>query len=133
MVVRPGVVALLTGFDVQPAGSGQRFVHRDGTPFTAEETDRLARATDEEMRAAARSASGKLWHVFGTEGRWEPSTAGASRTREVNPGVPPACQRGSPAASDVQVTGRISTSGAGWATMHRVPGRCSSAGRAAVL
>ena len=39
MAVRPEVVALLTDFDVEHTSSGQRFVHRDGRPFTAEETD----------------------------------------------------------------------------------------------
>jgi len=53
MAVRPDVVALLTDFDVGPTGPGQRFVHRDGSPFTAEETDLLVSATDEDMRAAA--------------------------------------------------------------------------------
>jgi hypothetical protein len=59
MAVRPEVVALLTDFDVEPTGSGQRFVHRDGRPFTAEENDLLAGATDEDMRAAASELAGK--------------------------------------------------------------------------
>jgi len=53
MAVRPEVVALLIDFDVEPAESGQRFVHRDGRPFTTEETELLVSATDEDMRAAA--------------------------------------------------------------------------------
>lgn len=53
MAARPEVVALLTDFDVKSTESGQRFVHRDGRPFTAEETDLLVSATDEDMRAAA--------------------------------------------------------------------------------
>ena len=53
MAARPEVVALLTDFDLQRTGSGQRLVHRDGTPFSAEETDLLSSATDEDMRAAA--------------------------------------------------------------------------------
>jgi hypothetical protein len=53
MAARPEVVALLTDFDLQRTGSGQRLVHRDGTPFTAEEADLLASATDDDMRAAA--------------------------------------------------------------------------------
>jgi hypothetical protein len=53
MTARPEVVALLTDFDVQRAGARQRFVHRDGRPFTAEETELIASATDEDMRAAA--------------------------------------------------------------------------------
>jgi hypothetical protein len=58
MAVRPEVVALLTDFDVEHTGSGQQFVHRDGRPFTAEETDLLVSATDEDMRAAARELAG---------------------------------------------------------------------------
>lgn len=58
MTTRPDVVALLTDFDVQLAGSGQRFVHRDGRPFTAAETDLLVSATDEDMRAAASELAG---------------------------------------------------------------------------
>ena len=53
MAPRPDVVALLTDFDVARTGSRQRFVHRDGRPFTAQETDLLVSATDEDMRAAA--------------------------------------------------------------------------------
>lgn len=53
MAARPDVVALLTDFDLQRTGSGQRLVHRNGTPFTAEESDLLTSATDEDMRAAA--------------------------------------------------------------------------------
>jgi hypothetical protein len=54
MTARPEVVALLTDFDVARTGAGQRFVHRDGRPFTSEETGLLVSATDEDMRAAAR-------------------------------------------------------------------------------
>ncbi|MBO0818210.1 MAG: hypothetical protein J2P30_24000, partial [Actinobacteria bacterium] len=54
MTTRPEVVALLTDFDVERTSSGQRFVHRDGRPFTPEEADLIASATDEDMRAAAR-------------------------------------------------------------------------------
>jgi len=53
MAARPEVVALLTDFDLQRTASGQRLVHRDGTPFTAEEADLLASASDDDMRAAA--------------------------------------------------------------------------------
>jgi hypothetical protein len=53
MTARPEVVALLTDFDVEDTGSGQRFVHRDGRPFTAAETELISSATDEDMRAAA--------------------------------------------------------------------------------
>jgi hypothetical protein len=53
MAARPEVVALLTDFDLQRTGSGQRLVHRDGTPFTTEETDPLGSATDDDMHAAA--------------------------------------------------------------------------------
>jgi hypothetical protein len=53
MAARPEVVALLTDFDLQRTGSGQRLVHRNGTPFTAQEADLLASATDDDMRAAA--------------------------------------------------------------------------------
>jgi hypothetical protein len=54
MTARPEVVALLTDFGVAGTGAGQRFVHRDGRPFTPEETGLLASAADEDMRAAAR-------------------------------------------------------------------------------
>jgi hypothetical protein len=53
MTARPEVVALLTDFDVERAGARQRFVHRDGRPFTAEETELIGSATDEDLRAAA--------------------------------------------------------------------------------
>jgi len=53
VTARPEVIALLTDFDVKRSGSGQRFVHRDGRPFTEEETDLIGSATDEDMRAAA--------------------------------------------------------------------------------
>jgi hypothetical protein len=53
MPARPEVVALLTDFDVGRTGGEQRFVHRGGTPFTAEETELLVSATDEDIRAAA--------------------------------------------------------------------------------
>ena len=58
MAARPEVVALLIDFDVQPAGSDQQFVHRDGRAFTAAETDLLVSATDEDMRAAAGELAG---------------------------------------------------------------------------
>ena len=54
MTARPEVVALLTDFDVKRDGDRQRFVHRDGRPFTDEETELISSATDEDMRAAAR-------------------------------------------------------------------------------
>ncbi len=53
MTARPEVVALLTDFDVEQGGSRQRFRHRDGRPFTDEETELIGSATDEEIRAAA--------------------------------------------------------------------------------
>jgi hypothetical protein len=53
MAARPEVVALLTDFEVRGDGADQRFVHRDGTPFTAEETELIGSTTDEDMRAAA--------------------------------------------------------------------------------
>ena len=53
MTARPEVVALLTDFDVERAGARQRFVHRDGRPFTAEGRELIGSATDEDMRAAA--------------------------------------------------------------------------------
>jgi hypothetical protein len=54
MTARPEVVALLTDFDVKRDGDQQRFVHRDGRPFTEAETELIASTTDEDMRAAAR-------------------------------------------------------------------------------
>jgi hypothetical protein len=53
MTARSEVVALLTDFDVEHTGARQRFVHRDGRPFTAEETELIGSATDEDLRAAA--------------------------------------------------------------------------------
>jgi hypothetical protein len=53
MAARREVVALLTDFDVERTGSGQRFMHRNGQPFTAEENELIGSATDEDMRAAA--------------------------------------------------------------------------------
>jgi hypothetical protein len=54
MTARREVVALLTDFDVARNGTDQRFVHRDGRPFTVEEVELIGSATDEDMRAAAR-------------------------------------------------------------------------------
>jgi hypothetical protein len=54
MTARGEVVALLTDFDVARDGDDQRFVHRDGRPFTAEEVELIGTATEEDMRAAAR-------------------------------------------------------------------------------
>jgi hypothetical protein len=54
MTARPEVVALLTDFDVARDGADQRFVHRDGRAFTAEEIALIGTATEEDMRAAAR-------------------------------------------------------------------------------
>jgi hypothetical protein len=53
MTIRPEVVALLTDFDVERTGAEPQFAHRDGRPFTEQEADLVASATDEEMRAAA--------------------------------------------------------------------------------
>ena len=53
MTARPEVVALLTDFDVERTDSGHRFVHRDGRPFTAAETELAGTATEEDLRAAA--------------------------------------------------------------------------------
>ena len=53
MTARPEVVALLTDFDVERAGARQRFVRRDGRPFTAEVTGLTVSTADEDMRAAA--------------------------------------------------------------------------------
>jgi hypothetical protein len=67
MAARPEVVALLTDFDLQHTGSGQRLVHRDGTAFTTQETDLLGSATDDDMRAAASelaAAPGRLAELF---------------------------------------------------------------------
>jgi hypothetical protein len=58
MTARPEVVALLTDFDVERTGGRQRFVHRDGRPFTAEETELISSTTDEDMRAAAGQLAG---------------------------------------------------------------------------
>ena len=54
MTARPEVVALLIDFDVKRDGADQRYVHRDGRPFTAAETELIGTTTDEDMRAAAR-------------------------------------------------------------------------------
>jgi hypothetical protein len=53
MTARPEVVALLTDFDVETTGSGQRFIHRDGRPFTPPEADLIGGATEDDLRAAA--------------------------------------------------------------------------------
>ena len=58
MAPRPEVVALLIDFDVERTGTQQRFVHRDGRPFTEEEAGLLGSATDEDMRAAASDLAG---------------------------------------------------------------------------
>ena len=67
MATRPEVVALLTDFDVERTGSQERFVHRNGRPFTEAETELLSSATDEDMRAAARelaAAPERLTELF---------------------------------------------------------------------
>ena len=53
MAARPEVVALLTDFEVAGTGPEQRFVHRDGRPFTEAETGLVSDATEEDLRAAA--------------------------------------------------------------------------------
>jgi hypothetical protein len=58
MAARPEVVALLTDFEVKGDGASQRFVHRDGRPFTAEETELIGSTTDDDMRAAADRLAG---------------------------------------------------------------------------
>ena len=58
MTARPEVVALLTDFEVERAGDRQRFVHRDGRPFTPEETELIGSTTEEDMRAAAGQLAG---------------------------------------------------------------------------
>jgi hypothetical protein len=58
VAARREVVALLTDFDVERDGAHQRFVHRDGRPFTAEETELIGSTTDDDMRAAARQLAG---------------------------------------------------------------------------
>jgi hypothetical protein len=58
MTARQEVVALLVDFKAQGTGPAQRFVHRDGRPFTDEETDLVGTATDEDLRAAARQLAG---------------------------------------------------------------------------
>jgi hypothetical protein len=57
MTARPEVVALLTDFNVERAGARQRFVPRDGRPFTVGETGLIDSATDEDMRAAGHLAA----------------------------------------------------------------------------
>jgi hypothetical protein len=57
MIARPEVVALLTDFNVERAGARQRFVPRDGRPFTVGETGLIDSATDEDMRAAGHLAA----------------------------------------------------------------------------
>ena len=53
MTARPEVVALLTDFDVETTSSGQRFIHRDGRPFTPQEADLIGSATEDDLHAAA--------------------------------------------------------------------------------
>ena len=53
MTARPEVVALLTECDAERADARQRFVRRDGRPFTAEDTELIDSTADEDMRAAA--------------------------------------------------------------------------------
>ena len=57
MTARPEVVALLTDFDVERTGARQRFVHRDGRPFSAEGRELIVSATDDDMRAAGQLAA----------------------------------------------------------------------------
>ena len=68
---------------------------------------------------------GETWHVFGTEGRCEPLSAGQHDVvRDL--------RRRKREMADPQVRHQILTSGPVQARMPRVPRRCSSAGRAAV-
>jgi hypothetical protein len=53
MTARPEAAALLTDVDVGRAGALQRFVHPDGRPVTAEQTELASRTTDDHLRAAA--------------------------------------------------------------------------------
>ncbi len=48
MTARPDVVAPLTDFDAERAGARQRFVRRDGRPFTAQETGLIGSTADED-------------------------------------------------------------------------------------
>ena len=64
MTPRPEVVALLVDFEVKRGGAGQQFVHRDGTPFTAAETELIGSTTDEDMRAAAARLAGAPQRLF---------------------------------------------------------------------
>ncbi len=63
MTARPEVVALLTDFDVERTGAHQRFVHGDGSPFTAEETELIGSTTDEDLRAAASQMAAAPQHL----------------------------------------------------------------------
>jgi hypothetical protein len=94
-------------------------------------TGSIDRISPESTRIAwlARRAR-KRQHVFSTGGRHKPSPPDVSRTGHHRS----AQSSGTTSlASDSQVRAGVHTSTAEWATMHRVPGRCSSVGRAAVL
>ena len=88
MAVRSEVVALLADFEVERTSSGQRFVHRDATPFTEAEAELVASATDEEMRAAASELAGtpeRLAELFMPYIR---GVAGEMSDRPPAPGAP---------------------------------------------
>jgi len=63
MTAQPEVVALLTDPDVERTGARQRFVHRDGRPFTAEEAKLIDSTTVEDMRAAASQMAAAPQHL----------------------------------------------------------------------
>ena len=81
-------MALLTDFDLQRTGSGQRLVHRDGTPFTTEETDLLGSATDDDMPAAASelaAAPERPAELFMPSVRTSPNSSVTARLRPRRP------------------------------------------------
>ncbi|HTS97681.1 MAG TPA: hypothetical protein VMI33_13770 [Streptosporangiaceae bacterium] len=82
MTARPEVVALLTDFDVERAGASQRFVHRDGRPFTAEETELIASTTDEDMRAAASQMAAAPQRLIELITPYLPAAAGDTADRQ---------------------------------------------------
>jgi hypothetical protein len=73
----------VTTRDSRQTSLGIRKVGREDPPGVLAALSRAGR-----MQAQLALPVGKLWHVFGTEGRQEPSTAGVGRTPECGTGFP---------------------------------------------
>ena len=139
MAARSEVVALLTDFEVAGTGPEQRFVHRDGRPFTEAETELVSGATEEDLRAAASALAELLMPYIQTvaeevsenppptEGNPSPAAGNPPRTAEYFDGWY-ADMVASPVKDEIQQRHLglppqlLSTSLLGWATAAAAAG-----------